>query len=191
MKPQENSIFLNGINCKDVNAYRLLYQRYYKPLVLFAMRFIDEQQVAEDVVEDVVVSIWENDHAFDSLISFEGYVYNAVRNRAINVLRHSDVHQKYENEMKLGEIGAAYDADEEKSFEEQYIQLFEAMDNLPKRCQEVMNLYIEGLTNAEIANRLQLSVETVKTHRKRALAMLREQLRNVVFLLFYLHFFNL
>lgn len=191
MSAQESSIFLKGINDKDVNAYRQLYQRYYKPLVLFAMRFIDEQQMAEDVVEDVVVSIWESSNSFSTLLSFEGYVYNAVRNRAINMLRHSDVHQRFENEMKSGRAEAAYDSDDANSFEEQYIQLFEALDSLPKRCQEVIHLYIDGLSNAEIAERLQLSVETVKTHRKRALAMLRTQLRDLVLLLFYLHFFNL
>lgn len=183
--------FLEGLGNKDVTAFKQVYQRYYKPMVLFAMRFVEDQQVAEDVVEDVIVAVWENGKVFESKLMFEGYIYNSVRNKCINVLRHSNAHARYECEMKALEDGFHIDIEDADAFEMQYVRLFEAMDELPNRCREVLELYIEGLSNADIAERLALSIETVKTHRKRALAMLRERLQNVVLLLFYLHFFNI
>lgn len=187
MKSRESSIFLRGLQKRDVTAFRELYQRYYKPLVLSAMHYLDDVQAAEDIVEDVIVAVWERAESLDSVLAFEGYVYNSVRNKCINVIRHRDVHAKFEREMIHED--EAFDADSAHEFEMQYVRLFEAMDNLPARCREVMELYIEGMSNAEIAERMELSVETVKTHRKRALAILRDKLAGVVQFLFFLHLF--
>jgi len=155
----------------------MLYQRYYKPLVLFAMRFMDDQMAAEDVVEDVMVAVYERSTPFSSVPVLQAYLCNAVRNRALNHVKHQSVHERYASDVVTER--EAYDVhplDSPADFvEQQYVSLFQAMDALPARCREVMLLLVEGKSNAEIAEVLRLSIETVKTHRKRAIRMLRER----------------
>lgn len=190
MKQIETANFLDGLFTKDVMAFKKLYQRYYKPLILFAMHFIDDLHVAEDIAEDVIVSIWERKEKFDTLVSFEGFIYSSVRNKCISSLRHAVVHEKYESEVLSTKDEYLMDINDVHEFEMQYIRLFEAIDRLPKRNREVILLYVDGMSNAEIAESLQLSIETVKTYRKKALAQLREKMSNITFFLFFLHVIN-
>ena len=74
--------------------------------------------------------------------------------------------------------------DEEGFFsEEVYRQLFETIDALPERCREVFLMYMEGRKNEEVATALHVSIETVKTQKKRAMSILRKKLGAYQFLL--------
>ena len=93
--PTDTSAILTGVAGRDINAFRHLYQCYYKPLVLFALRYVEEVSAAEDMVEDVFVAMWENGTAFADKRALEGYLYNAVRNRCVDLLRRQGVHSRY------------------------------------------------------------------------------------------------
>ena len=184
--------FIERLNEREAEAFHELYQKYFRLLVLFAMRFMDDVMVAEDVVEDVIVTVYENNVPFESLATFKAYLYNAVRNKALNHLKHTNVHQRWTENAAMDAEGTAYSLSEsaDESIEEMYVSMFEALDALPARCREVILLCAEGKSNAEIAELLDLSIETVKTHRKRALKMLREKLNSLAFAIFFLDFIH-
>lgn len=100
------------------------------------------------------------------------------RNASIDYLKHKDV--EFDYLQKIIESHQAYSIgdDEEDGFftEEIFRQLFMTIDSLPERCRQVFLLYMEGKKNEEIAAVLCVSLETVKTQKKRAMSFLRKKL---------------
>jgi len=164
--------FLALINAHDMSGYKELYQRYYKPLAIHAECLVGDILIAEDIVENVIVALWNSNKTFDNIKSFESYLYRSVHNMALNEQKHNAVVNDYEKNV----ISLHPETDEE--YDEEYdlmiVRLMEYVDELPDRMKEVVNKSMQGFTAKQIAEHLQLSVETVKTHKKRALKMLRE-----------------
>lgn len=149
------------------------------------MQITNNQQIAEDIVQDVFSNLWEKKVQFDHFAKLKAYLYNSVRNGTISFLR------KQKNPVidiaKSESISKEYlvddDGTESPYTEEVYRQLFQLIDELPERQRQVFLLLMEGHRNDEIAQMLSLSVETVRTHRKRAISYIREHLDDDVFFL--------
>lgn len=169
----ESEGYIQKINAREIEAFKEIYDRYYRTLVVYAANFIEDGDVGEDLVQEIIINIWENRMTFTSLSLFNSYLYNAVRNASLNYLKHQGVADKY-----MEYLSHTYSPIEEESVndEEIYRLLFELVDRLPQRCREVFLLYMEGKKNEEIAGMLHLSIETVKTQKKRAMAFIRGNL---------------
>ncbi|TRX47412.1 RNA polymerase sigma-70 factor [Bacteroides sp. HF-5092] len=178
-------ISIEQINKLDATAFRMLYKTYYKALVCYAIQITGESGVAEDIVQELFSTIWEKQMSFKSLVSFKAYLYNSVRNASIDYLKHKDV--EFDYLQKIIESHQAYrvgDEEEDDFFtEEIFRQLFMTIDSLPERCKQVFLLYMEGKKNEEIAAALYVSLETVKTQKKRAMSFLRKKLGSYHFAL--------
>lgn len=181
-----NEISIEQINKLDATAFRLLYKSYYKGLVCYAMQIIGTSEPAEDIVQELISTIWVKKMTFQSLSSFKVYLYNSVRNASLDYLKHKNVEGDYLQKM-LDAHPSRYgigEEDEEDFFsEEVYRQLLLTIDALPERCREVFLMYMEGKKNEEIATALHISLETVKTQKKRAMSFLRKRLGSYHFLL--------
>ena len=92
MKTKEE-IFIEQINLKRREAYHELFRRFYRSLVIFALKYIDEQGEAEDIVQELFVSVWEKEEKFMSYASFRVFLYNAVRNTCLNRIKHKKVEE--------------------------------------------------------------------------------------------------
>jgi RNA polymerase sigma-70 factor (family 1) len=166
---------IESINRKDRNTFHLLYMHYYKILVFYSMQIVSVKEVAEDIVQDLFTTILERDTQFQTSESFYAYLYNSIRNASINYLRHKNVEESYV--QSVIEHYEEMKEDEEQPFEpEVYRRLFKAIDSLPDRCKKVFIHYMDGQKNEEIATALNVSIETVKTQKKRAISSLRKQL---------------
>ena len=179
----EKDISIEELNRQEVEAFHTLYKRYYRALVCYAMQWTGAQEPAEDLVQDLFSAIWEKRMTFFSLTSFQSFLYNSVKNASLNYLKHKDVEQNYaqrvqeDNPLRLPE-------EEDDFFEEElYRRVFQLVDQLPDRCREVFLLYMKGRKNEEIADALQISIETVKTQKKRAMQFLRKKTGAYGFLL--------
>ena len=164
---------LDRINKQHPSAYRRLYEDYYKSLVFYAMNFISNKQASEDIVQDLFATMWEKKMTFLSFPSFRSYLYNSVRNASLNYLKHQNVESTY-----VEHIAATYKEvsnDDDINIDEVYRWLFQTIDQLPERCREIFLMHMDGKRNEEIASLLHLSVETVKTQKKRAMQYLRSQ----------------
>lgn len=171
---EEKSSFIKGINEQHPTAYHQLYNEYYKALVLYAINFLSSQQAAEDIVQDLFATMWEKKMRFLSLPSFRTYLYNSIRNASLNYLKHQNVESLY-----LERLASTYreiTEEEDTNEEEIYRLLFRAIDNLPTRCREIFLLHMDGKKNEEIATALGISIETVKTQKKRAIQSIKEQM---------------
>ena len=170
----QEELLIAQINEKDIKGFRTLYDRFYTVLVSYVAEIILSDDAAEDIVQDLFVSIWENATLqFPSYLSFRRYLYTYLRNAALNYLTHQSVERDYATRM--ADLPEAPNDDNLNS-EENYRKLFALLDELPEQCRKVFLLALEGKKNKEIADLMQLSVNTVKTQKMRAMQKIKEQL---------------
>ncbi len=161
----------------DEKAIKMLYDRFYRALVAYGCQFV-EKEIAEDIVQETFSVLWERQPQFASTSQLSTYLYTTVHNMAFNHLRHQTVRNNYRQDIvdNLQEFMLVDDTTESFSKEEIYRQLFLAVDQLPPRQREVFLLCMEGKKNKDIAEQLQISAETVKVQKRRAINHLREEL---------------
>lgn len=174
--------FLQQINAKEAEAFKELFRVFYGTLVQFSVNYVGQQDVAEDIVQEVFVSVWEKDTLYPTYNAFRSFLYNSVRNASLNYLKHKNVEEKYFASL-AGEEENEDEVDLKIMEEELYRMLFETIDELPEKCRNIFLLHLEGKGNEEIALLLNLSILTVKTQKKRAMQFIRERLGTTYFLL--------
>lgn len=173
--------FIRRINAKEVKAFRMLFEKFYNYLVLYAEKRVQQRQIAEDLVQEVFIAIWESSKEYNSFYGFRSFLYDSVQNKCFDYLKHKAVEERYIYYFKNNQLG-----EEEREYnlmrEEIYRKLYLAIKELPDRCREVFEWHLQGKKNEEIAQLLSLSVETVKTHKKHAVRFLKERLGNLFFI---------
>ena len=181
LMPKREEQFLQRINAKQPEAFRELFSEFYNSLVLFAMGFVEQRDVAEDIVQEVFIAVWERDAQYPTYNAFRSFLYNSVKNAGLNHLKHKNVEEKYLASLNLEDEGD--DIDLKMMEEELYRLLFKTIDELPDKCRNIFLLHLEGKGNEEIALLLNLSILTVKTQKKRAMSYIRERLGRVYFVM--------
>ncbi|WP_302544144.1 RNA polymerase sigma-70 factor [Butyricimonas faecihominis] len=174
----QDELLIEQLNQKQVGAFKILFDRFYRYLVLYAMKWVERQEIAEDVVQDLFVQVWERDTIYSSYYGFKNFLYNSVKNASLDYLKHKEVEGKYVRyTLRTSETGEMPELEVMK--DEVYRRLYQVLDELPKRCQEVFKHYLEGKKNSEIAEILQISELTVKTQKRNAIVYLRKRLGGV------------
>ena len=166
---------IEQLNCKHVQAFRELFDRFYRYLVLYAIRWVERQETAEDIVQDLFVQVWERDTCYSSYYGFKNFLYNSVKNASLDYLKHKEVEGKY-IKYTIQHAESGEEPELEIMENEIYRRLYQVLDELPKRCKEVFKYYLEGKKNKEIAELLQISELTVKTQKRNAINYIRERL---------------
>lgn len=181
-----DSINIDSFTSWNNDAFRLLYKYYYRALVNFSMQIVISSDEAEDVVQSVFTVLLEHKYNFSTIEALEAFLYNSTRNSSLDKLRRKKVSELYIKSLE--EQFDEYRPDDGDSIysEEIYRRLFFLIDQLPDKSREVFLLYIKGMSNQEIADRLNISFETVKTHKRRAMAFLRKNLMHCDLLLIHL-----
>lgn len=167
----------------DRVLFRRLFDNTSKELITWASLFVEPTE-AQDIVQDVYIQVYTHPERIDENGELLHYLKVAVKNRCLNLLRHQKVVQKL-NSLPVEE---SWEETEER---EQIIKrLIEAVEKLPPICQEVLRLSIyENLRYEDISKRLQISVNTVKYHIKRAYRELKKNVWSDEIELFLLIFF--
>ena len=161
-----------SINRKDI--FERLFSDYYGILVCYAQKYTKREDIAEDIVQDVFASLWEENRIFPSQANFRSFLYISIRNAAFDYLRHQNVESRYIEEALTAN---RFLSDDSFQKEEVFRLLCKQIDLLPERCREIFLLHLEGYDNDAIAKKLSLSIETVKTQKKRAMKTLRNNLK--------------
>ena len=181
---------LVSINQKELIGYKYIYDKYYASLCSFCTRFSIQKTDAEDIVQDVILSLWRSRSKFNSFKALTTYLYCSIKNASLNTLRKN-------SKMSVLDIADCFQdlQNNAKSIqdilieEEYYRQIHVAINNLNPKRKEVILLAMKGLTNKEIAKSVEVSINTIKTLKVKAYQALRQELEGSVFLLliFFLH----
>lgn len=162
----------------DKKAYRVIFNTYYKRLYAFALKYVENSYAAEEVVENVLLTLWQKRHRMDEISNLKSYLYTMVRNGAIDYLKNQKKFERYDK-TKHDSVQLMEQFIIE---EETHAILFQALERLPSKCRKVFELScLEGVKYADIAEDLQISLNTVKSQRARAIELLREHLKSYPF----------
>ena len=166
--PINQDRLING----DEKEFKSLFDLSYVGMVQQATFYTNDFAVAEDVVQEVFVRLWEKRGELKNVQNLEGYLLLSVKNRCLNHLEHQQVVDKYKQYCLLQEV---QDDDEDP---EQFIEdVGKLLDKLPAKRKMVLELcVIESKSYAEIADLLGISLNTVKDHVKKAYDFVREEL---------------
>lgn len=166
----------------DIAAFEQLFRLFAAELVAFAVRYTDGDDEAEDAVHVVFCWLWEHRFTLPRPSSVRSYLFGAVRNRALNVVRDRRTEAAFrERAQRVGrETGfaaAAPSPESELAARDISHALAEALRHMPPRCREVYTLARDhGFTYGEIAEAIGIAPKTVEIHMSRALAILRRRL---------------
>ena len=156
----------------DPRGMEVLFNSYYRPLVLWADSFLGDIPAAEDLVQDFFVAFWEQ-RAYARITSgnLRGYLFASVRNRALKLLEKRDPLRE-----ACGELNENAEVEDTDWLTEEILQAIEAeIEKLPPRTREVLkSVYLDGLSYRETADRFSISIATVKTLLVNALKYLRK-----------------
>jgi len=170
---------IQGINSGDKKAFKEVFDKYFNALCAFSYKYIVDRSETEDIIQDVFISFWEHNKDFDHINSIKAFLYTSARNKCLNHLKHKAVKQKHEQAL-------IYELESEQFFtnhvieEEAFNQLYTEIKDLPDSAQNIMLLALKGLKNREIAEKLNISENTVKTHKKIAYAKLKKKLNPII-----------
>lgn len=173
-----NTELLSRIKHDDKIAFYHLYERFSKRLYSFVTRFIKQEQDAEGIVQEVFLKIWETRHTIDLSSSFESYLFTIAYNTTINLFRKRLSEKKYlEHILSLQKFEKAPDLIDEVQFDELNETIENLLNKLTPRQKEIFKLSREsGMSHQEIAERLNISTNTVKKHIANTLAFLKANL---------------
>lgn len=179
----EDIALLQRIMEKDASAFRQLFDLYWTLLYRLAASKTADSQDAEDMVQEVFISLWQKKEPITLTTHLKGYLIACIYLKIFQHFRKKGLHQKhyedfarYEQQLQLS---PAMPALEEESFEEVYGKLQEVMEQaiamMPPQMQTVFSLkHYQGMTVNEIAAQLHISPESVKTHLKLGMGRLRK-----------------
>lgn len=172
---------------RDQEAFRELFERYKRVLYSFAKNMTHDISEAEDLVQDVFISLWENAERLELKGTISSYLYAAVRYKFLNLVAHKKIRSDYVSIFQKFINEVDYSVDEYLN-EKELINLVEKeVSKLPDKMREVFELSRNaGLSHREIAGKLNLSEKTVKNHINHALKILRGKLPLSAILLYLL-----
>ncbi len=165
-------------------VYKQLYDSLYIPLCLFAHKYLENIEDSRDVVQDVFLKIWQKEISIKDKASAKSYLYSAVRNKCLDFLKSSySARREKHISLDLKKL-------EGESFFTREVVLVEtseiiekALKSIPKNHEKVIRLGMRGMTNKQIAERLKVSVNTIKSQKKVAYRHLRLILDKDLFLI--------
>jgi len=198
MQPFESSSkdLVPYLNMGDSNSFEIIFRKFYAPLCFFAQQYVGNSDDAEDVIEELFVKLWNKHLHFETEQHLKAYLYRAAKNACLDLIKLSE---------RSGARNTLF-ADERGYSEEGYLneiiraeiiaEVFHAIESLSPQCNKIITMsFVDGKTNQEIADELNLSVQTVKNQKGRGLAQLKQRLPNdkfqLLFLIPYLHLFDL
>ena len=177
----------------DKPAFEELFRSFFPGLVLFARKYVPDEDTAKEIAHNVFLNLWEKREKVDTSSSLKSYLFTSVHNRCLNFIR--DQKKFDRDETHFQRLDSTEFADGTDRLEEQELEqrIYDALQALPEKCREVFTLNrFEGLKYSEIAEKLNISVKTVEAHISKALKILREKLADylTILILFIINHLN-
>jgi len=172
-----NNNFIIKLHSGDERVFKEIFKKYYLPVRSFAWRFVKDNDIAEDIVQDCFLNVWEKRLTFNVIAEIRNYLYTSTRNACLDHLKHEQIKQKHAIQLLTT---ASQEEEQEYILEEEVDALIhQAIGTLPRQAQKMVIMTLNGDSNLEIAQKLNITVNTVKSTKLKAYQILRKRLRNV------------
>ena len=164
---------LEALREGDHKAFKAIFVAYYNKTKTFIDGYIKSDLDAEELTEDLFVNLWVNRRSIDTSKSFSSYLHTIARNSALNFLKHKQVQEKYLNELPAWE--SHYSCEEDYIAKELGLLVEDIVNKMPAQRKQIYILSRnEGLSNGEIAERLNTTKRNVESQLSLALKEIRK-----------------
>lgn len=172
-----DELLLVELRNNDEQAFREIYQRYWKKLYHLACRKIESVEVVEELVQDVFLNLWER-RATARINHLEAYLTTAIRYSVINHIKTLMVHDKFLDHSLRYSSASVNATDEQVDLDDLIIRMEIALNELPEKTRQVFRLNrIEYKSVKEVSSQLNLPQRTVEYHLHLAIRSLKVLLR--------------
>ena len=159
-----------------------VYEQYWSKLYIYAFNVLHEKEICEDIIQEIFVGLWikRNDIQISNL---DSYLYQSVKYQIFNHFRRS----KYKRQLmeRFNEESRKYKIDESYEKKELKVHIKNAISKLPEQRRLIFQMSrYEGLSNKEISDNLNISLQTVKNQISESLKFIRKSLKNLYMFLF-------
>ena len=159
-------------------AFEKLFSQYYQELCRYCIRYVKQEEVAEEVVQDVFIKLWQRIKPFEVKTSIRAYLYTSVKNSSLNYLKSQFARQQFEEHDTSHKQLQIDNTQESLAYEELLNLVTEGVEKLPEQCRTIFEMSRSGgYTYQEISKQLNISPKTVENQMGIALKKLKEYLR--------------
>lgn len=168
-----DNIIVNELRKGNKDVYQALFYQYYPLLAKFAHRYVYDAEACEDLIQDVFVTLWEKRSSL-KINSLKAYLYTSIKNKCLGYLQHFDVRDRHEVFL----IEAYMESSGELDINEELTdKIKKCLADLPEKMRDIFEKkYVVGLTAIDIAEDMDISINTVNTQLKRAKNRIRTEL---------------
>lgn len=159
----------------DKDAFTHFYLENFRKLILVSDKYVQDIPVAEELVQDIFLKIWEDQEALAGIKSVKSYLYRSVVNSSINYINRQRNIEKHH--LQIAENISPEDLDVSDAHNELVVLLYDEIALLPDKCRQVFKMSrLDGIKYRDIAAQLNISEKTVESHMGNALKILRSRI---------------
>jgi RNA polymerase sigma-70 factor (family 1) len=169
--------FIKKLKTGNKKSFEQLFLNTYESLCEYSASITGCPYDSEEVVQDVFSKVWLNRGQLNESVNIKAYLFKSVKNQSLDLVQKNSTRRKYHDQMiEMKKNMPEYNPDPKV----QLIQrVREEIENLPEKCREIYLLHRrDGLTYAEIAKVLDISVKTVEARMTKTLKILRSRLQD-------------
>ncbi len=169
---------IEALHAGDENAFKAFYELHYAQLYGFVLKHTDDQQLAEDLVQQAFIKLWQKRTSIYSALAFKSYLFTTARNLVID-----EYHRKLaEQEAQLVFKDLLQTTPSEEVHQTILQEINAAIEALPPKRRRIFEMHkLEGLSHREIAAALSISISTVEKQMVAAMKTLREKLSHLAY----------
>ena len=189
MTIQNPSLDIQSLRKGEKKAYEAVYNEFFGILYHLSFQYLHDEKVAEEIVQDTFMKLWEIRTSLNNQINLRNYLYTITKNNCLNYLRNQKISMKHLENLKYLEMQFNYDALDKignyLQFEELRNKIDEAISQLPEEVIETFKLSrFEELSYKQIGEKQGISIKTVEARISKALKILRIELKDFLPLIY-------
>ena len=185
----KESTIIRLLETGDERCMKMMFDTYYQALCTYVMRYLISVEDAEDIVQTVFISLWNNKRGQVFTGSLRAYLFGAVSKASLQFMRDRERMYFVEIELHIDDFLEEMSCDVELEKMKEY--LYAAIEDLPANPKKVLTAIVFNNTPYKVvAEEMGISVNTVKTYYARALQALRKSLDGKTFCLLFLSYFS-
>lgn len=179
MGPENIKSLLLRVTKGHENAFREIFDIYSGKVYAYALKLIRDERMAEEIVQDIFLKIWLARRKLRFIDHFSSYLYTITRNHTFNILKRQALEARAKADLEREMASMHSETEDPRQLEYEHL-LNQAINSLPPQQRLVYSMcHREGFRYEEVAEQLNISQVTVKTHMQRALRKIKSHLRGV------------
>lgn len=169
---------ISDLNNGNPKAFELVFHKFYGAICYFVQEFVEDPDVSKDIVSEVFITLWHRKHEFDNVKALKSFLYVSAKNGGLNYLRRSKMVSQHKNALIRGmSQDELSEAMLKRIFDAEVLrEMHIALESLPGQCKRVLKMTLDGLNTDDIAEAMNLSAQTVRNTRVRAIEALKKRL---------------